>query len=73
MKGKYTIFNITNSNQYLKIKTILNNNNGVLLTQQKKIKIKLKDFKLKDYNPIIFLINNYISPPPPEYQAKNIN
>ena len=43
------------------------------LHNKKKIKTKLKNFGLKDYNPIIFPINNYISPPPPEHQAKDIN
>ena len=55
------------------MKTTLNNNSGILLIQQKKIEAGLKNFKLEDCNPAISPINNYISPPPPEHQAKNTN
>ena len=62
---------ITDSNQYLGIKTILDNDGGVLLTQQRKIEVRLRDFGLEDCNLAVFPMDNYISPPPPEHQAKN--
>ena len=42
-------------------------------SHNKKIEARLKYFGLEDYNPVVSLIDNYISPPPPEHQAKDIN
>ena len=33
----------------------------------------MRDFGLENYNFAIFLMDSYISPPPPEHQAKNAN